>query len=198
MLLAYARVSSDSQDTAAQVADLQSTGWSGSTGKPRPVAVGTAPRCINSSNNSAVDVLVVWKLDSLSRSLRLNLMEKLAEAQTGFRSLTEAIDTTSAAGGMFMQVVGAFAEFERVMLRERTRTGLENARRAGRLGDRRPEIVTAAAIRNYPYGGGRRKDRRRCRPSVPYPPDHCFPSAGALGLSTRPAGKSDRQNHSSE
>ena len=48
-------------------------------------------------------------------------MERLAETEAGFRSLTEAIDTTTAAGRMMMQMVGAFAEFERAMLRERTR-----------------------------------------------------------------------------
>ena len=88
------------------------------------------------------DVLVVWKLDRLSRSLRdvLTIMEKLGEAKAGFRSLTEAIDTTSAAGRMMMQMVGAFAEFERAMLRERTRAGLIAAREEGRIGGRRPKL----------------------------------------------------------
>ena len=68
-------------------------------------------------------MLVVWKLDRLSRSLRdvLTIMEKLAEAKAGFRRLTETIDTTTPAGRMMMQMVGAFAEFERAMLRERTK-----------------------------------------------------------------------------
>ena len=86
------------------------------------------------------DVLVVWKLDRLSRSLRdvLTIMERLGEAQAGFRSLTEAIDTTTPAGRMMMQMVGAFAEFERAMLRERTKSGLDAARQEGRIGGRRP------------------------------------------------------------
>jgi DNA invertase Pin-like site-specific DNA recombinase len=88
------------------------------------------------------DVLVVWKLDRLSRSLRdvLILMERLAEAKADFRSLTEAIDTTTPAGRMMMQMVGAFAEFERAMLRERTKTGLDAAREEGRIGGRRPKL----------------------------------------------------------
>ncbi len=88
------------------------------------------------------DVLVVWKLDRLSRSLRdvLIIMERLGEAKAGFRSLTEAIDTTTPAGRMMMQMVGAFAEFERAMLRERTKAGLEAARRDGRIGGRRPKL----------------------------------------------------------
>jgi DNA invertase Pin-like site-specific DNA recombinase len=62
------------------------------------------------------------------------IMERLAELKAGFRSLTEAIDTTTPAGRMMMQMVGAFAEFERAMLRERTRMGVANARSEGRVG----------------------------------------------------------------
>ena len=87
-------------------------------------------------------MVVVWKLDRLSRSLRdvLILMERLVEAKAGFRSLTEAIDTTTAAGRMMIQMVGAFAGFERVMLGERTMAGLNAARQAGRIGKRRPKL----------------------------------------------------------
>ena len=89
------------------------------------------------------DVLVVWKLDRLSRSLRdvLTIMERLGDSGAGFRSLTEAIDTTTPAGRMMMQMVGAFAEFERAMLRERTKAGLDSARREGRIGGRRPKLT---------------------------------------------------------
>src|SRR5512134_1226954 len=88
------------------------------------------------------DVVVVWKLDRLSRSLKdlLHIMEHIEAAGAGFRSLTEAIDTTSAAGRMMMQMVGAFAEFERAMVRERTRAGLAAARADGRVGGRRPKL----------------------------------------------------------
>src|SRR5258707_983636 len=72
------------------------------------------------------DVVVVWKLDRLSRSLRdLILMDKIAAAGAGFRSLTESVDTTSPADRMVMQILGCFAEFERSMVRERTRAGLD-------------------------------------------------------------------------
>jgi DNA invertase Pin-like site-specific DNA recombinase len=77
------------------------------------------------------DVVVVWKLDRLSRSLKdlLHIMDRIETAGSGFRSLTEAIDTTTAAGRMMMQMVGSFAEFERAMIRERTSAGLAQARR---------------------------------------------------------------------
>ncbi|WP_234890503.1 recombinase family protein [Sinorhizobium meliloti] len=88
------------------------------------------------------DVVVVWKLDRLSRSLKdlLHLMEKIEAAGAGFRSLTEAIDTTTPAGRMMMQMVGSFAEFERAMIRERTSAGLAQARLEGRVGGRRRKL----------------------------------------------------------
>jgi|TARA_R110002095_G_scaffold152002_1_gene131589 DNA invertase Pin-like site-specific DNA recombinase len=88
------------------------------------------------------DVVVVWKLDRLSRSLKdlLVIMEKIDNAGAGFKSLTESIDTTNAAGRMMMQMVGAFAEFEREMIRERTKAGLDAARAEGRVGGRRPKL----------------------------------------------------------
>src|SRR2546422_6665787 len=67
-------------------------------------------------------------------------MERLAQAGAGFRSLTEAIDTTTPAGRMLMQMVGSFAEFERAMIRERTQAGLAVARTEGRVGGRRPKL----------------------------------------------------------
>ena len=89
------------------------------------------------------DVLVVWKLDRLSRSLKdlLTLLEKVQLCGAGFLSLTEAVDTTTAAGRMMMQIVGSFAEFERAMLRERTHNGLLAARADGRIGGRRPKLT---------------------------------------------------------
>ncbi len=88
------------------------------------------------------DVVVVWKLDRLSRSLKdlLVIMERIDQAEAGFKSLTESIDTTTPAGRMMMQMVGAFAEFEREIIRERTKAGLDAARREGRIGGRKPKL----------------------------------------------------------
>ena len=88
------------------------------------------------------DVVVVWKLDRLSRSLKdlLHILEKIDRANAGFRSLTESVDTTTAGGRMLMQMIGSFAEFERSMIRERTQAGLEAARDQGRIGGRRPKL----------------------------------------------------------
>src|SRR3984957_12841322 len=91
------------------------------------------------------DTVVVWKLDRLSRSLKdvLHIMERIAGAGAGFRSITENIDTTTAAGRMMMQMVGSFAEFERAMIRERTSAGIAAARAEGRVGGRRPKLTAA-------------------------------------------------------
>ena len=144
MLFGYARVSTQEQDTVAQVAALKAAQCEqifrerASGGRwDRPELHRLLDRL------RPGDVLVVWKLDRLSRSLRdvLTIMERLREHQAGFRSLTEAIDTTTPAGRMMMQMVGAFAEFERAMLRERTKSGLDIARREGRVGGRRPKLT---------------------------------------------------------
>ena len=143
MLIGYARVSTDDQDTAVQVTALKAAGCErifrekASGGRwDRP----ELHRLLDQLRKG--DVLVVWKLDRLSRSLRdvLTIMERLGEAGAGFRSLTEAIDTTSPGGRMMMQIVGSFAEFERAMLRERTRSGLDTARTQGRVGGRHPKL----------------------------------------------------------
>ena len=88
------------------------------------------------------DVLTVWKLDRLSRSLKdlLLILDKVEKADAGFRSLTENIDSTTASGRMMMQMLGAFAEFERAMVRERTQAGLRSARAQGRCGGRQPKL----------------------------------------------------------
>jgi DNA invertase Pin-like site-specific DNA recombinase len=143
MLIGYARVSTQEQDNAAQIAALKNAGCeiifeekAGGGRWERP----QLHRLLDQLRKG--DIVVVWKLDRLSRSLKdlLLLMEKIEYTGSGFKSLTEAVDTTSAAGRMMMQIVGAFAEFERTMLRERTRNGLDNARQAGRIGGRRPKL----------------------------------------------------------
>src|ERR1700709_204273 len=84
------------------------------------------------------DVLVVWRLDRLGRSLkyRIELITALNERGIGFRSLTEQIDTTTSGGKLIFHVFGALAEFERDIIRERTQAGLQAARARGRHGGR--------------------------------------------------------------
>ena len=146
MLLGYARVSkADDQDTAAQVSALKAAGCTrvyeetASGGRwDRP----ELHRLLDHLRDG--DALVVWKLDRLSRSLKdlLHILEKIDAAGATFRSLTEAVDTTGPAGRMMMQMLGSFAEFERAMVRERTRAGIDAARARGRVGGRRPKFTT--------------------------------------------------------
>ena len=86
----------------------------------------------------AGDVLVVWRLDRLGRSLKylIEVITKLNERGIGFKSLTEQIDTTTSGGKLIFHVFGALAEFERDIIRERTQAGLASARARGRMGGR--------------------------------------------------------------
>ena len=147
LLLGYARVSKgDEQTNTLQARALRAAGCrrifeeAASGGRwDRP----ELHRAIDHLREG--DTLVVWKLNRLSRSLKdvLHLMERIAASGAGFRSLTENIDTTSPAGRMLMQMVGAFAEFERAMIRERTSAGLAAARAEGRIGGRRKKLDAA-------------------------------------------------------
>lgn len=135
--IGYARVSSDEQSTTSQAKELSTAGCrtileehgsGGSRARPllnrliRDIAPG--------------DTLVVVRLDRLARSLShlLEVIEQLDERGAFFRSLRDPVDTSSPQGKFTLQVLGAAAELERSLIRDRTRTGLEAARREGRIG----------------------------------------------------------------
>lgn len=130
MLIGYARVSTQEQETHMQLDALNKAGVtrifeekrSGGDRK-RPVL----ERVIQELKPG--DTLVVYKLDRVARSLShlLETLDRIDSIGAGFRSLTEVIDTKSPAGRMMMQIIGAFAEFERELIRERTRAGMQAA-----------------------------------------------------------------------
>jgi DNA invertase Pin-like site-specific DNA recombinase len=93
------------------------------------------------------DVLVVWKLDRLGRSLShlLAIVNTLKDKQVAFRSLTEGMDTTTASGELLFQVFGALAQYERALIQERVLAGLAAARRRGRIGGR-PQAITGEKL----------------------------------------------------
>jgi DNA invertase Pin-like site-specific DNA recombinase len=140
MLLGYARVSKgDDRTNAMQANALRAAGCKCIFEEEAPDGRWGRPelhRLLDQLHEG--DTVIVWKLDRLSRSLKdvLHIMERVAAARAGFRSLTESIDTTTSAGRMMMQMVGAFAGFERAMVRERTVDSLKSARRQGRVGGR--------------------------------------------------------------
>jgi len=145
MLIGYVRVSKQQeQDTATQVQALKKAGAERIYQEHASGGRWDRPELRKLLEHLRPgDMLVVWKLDRLSRSLKdlLHLLEGLNDRGAGFLSITEHIDTTTPAGRMMLQMVGAFAEFECEMIRERTRAGQETARAQGRIGGRRPKLT---------------------------------------------------------
>ncbi len=86
------------------------------------------------------DILVVWKLDRLGRSVQhlIQTIKTLNERSIGFKSLQESVDTTTSGGKLIFHIFSALAEFERDLIQERTRAGLKAARARGRMGGRPP------------------------------------------------------------
>ena len=162
MKYGYARVSTDDQTPALQLAALKKAGCktifkddglSGATTK-RPALL----RCLKKLEHG--DTLTVWKLDRLGRSLRdlITMLDDLKHRGVKFRSLREAIDTETPTGRAMWQMIGVLAELERSLISERTRAGVKAAQRPGR------EIRTQAET--YPAADHPRPeaDRRRRAP----------------------------------
>ncbi|MBU2733106.1 recombinase family protein [Acidithiobacillus ferridurans] len=148
MLVGYMRVSSD---TNRQTTDLQ---------RDALLAAGVDARHLFEDRASGAkddrpglakvlafvqpgDVLVVWKLDRLGRSLShlLTIVSTLRERHVAFRSLTEGMDTTTPSGELLFHVFGALAQYERALIRERVMAGLAAAKQRGRHGGRPPAIT---------------------------------------------------------
>jgi len=149
MNIGYARVSTEEQNLDLQFQALEAAGCvkvfkdhglSGAA-RERPGLAGALAQVKDG------DVLVVWKLDRLGRSLPhlVEVIDALRQAGIGFRSLQEQIDTTSAGGRFYLHILAALAEFEREMISERTKAGMAAARRNGKhIG--RPRKLTDAQI----------------------------------------------------
>lgn len=144
MLVGYARVSTSEQDTALQVDALRRAGVhrlfveSGSGVGPRP----ELQRAL--STLAPGHVLVVWKLDRVARSLSdlLAIQHRLKSQGAAIRSLTEPLDTSSPFGEFTFQVLGAVAQLERSMIRERVMAGQAAARARGKTWGRARSIPT--------------------------------------------------------
>lgn len=125
MIYGYARVSTSEQETALQIDALNRAG-ADVIFSEKTSSVGKRPQLqILLKTLVRGDVLVVYKLDRLARSLTdlLRIIETLQATEIGLKSLTEPIDTTSPVGRLMLQIVGAFAEFERNLIRERSIAG---------------------------------------------------------------------------
>jgi len=139
MLIGYARVSTEDQTLALQIDALRVAGCERVF---EDISSGSVVERVGL--NQAIDqvregdILVVWRLDRLGRSLTqlIALVTELARRDVGFRSLTEQIDTTTSSGKLVFHIFGALAEFERNLIRDRTRAGLAAARARGKFGGR--------------------------------------------------------------
>ncbi|MBL8658909.1 MAG: recombinase family protein [Rhodospirillales bacterium] len=143
MLVGYARVSTQDQDPALQLDALEAAGCEKVFTEKASGAQRERPQLQAALDYMRDgDTLVIWKLDRLARSLKqlIETVEALAARGIGLRSLTEAIDTTTSGGKLIFHIFGALAEFERGVIRERTRAGLDAARARGRKRGRPPAL----------------------------------------------------------
>ena len=139
MLVKYARISTASQNFHIQVDALEKAGCekifkdTASGAVLERIVLKEALEFLRPE-----DTLVVWRLDRLARSLKqlIDLINDFKCQNIEFKSIVEAIDTTSPVGQFFFHVTGAFAELERNLMRERTEAGLQAARARGRKGGR--------------------------------------------------------------
>jgi Site-specific recombinases, DNA invertase Pin homologs len=149
MLIGYARISTNEQNLNLQTDALTKAGcekiFTDTASGAKSDRTGLT-EAINFMRKG--DTLCVWKLDRLGRSLK-HLIETVLALQAlgkGFCSLQENIDTTTSGGKLFFHIFGALAEFERDIIRERTRAGLASARSRGRLGGR-PSIMNSKKLK---------------------------------------------------
>lgn len=158
MLIGYARVSTADQSLDLQKDALQAAGctqvWEDTASGAKAARPGLAKALERLRDG---DMLVVWKLDRLGRSLQhlIETVHALEGRGVGFQSLQDHIDTTTPGGKLLFHILGSLAEFERDLIRERTNAGLAAARARGRKGGRPPGGYTqkktaAMALRQDP------------------------------------------------
>lgn len=152
MLIGYARVSTQEQNLELQINALQAAGCKKIFTEKASGAQRDRPElkaALEYMRANEDDTLVVWKLDRLARSLRqlIDTIEELEKKGIGFKSLTENIDTTTSGGRLVFHIFGALAEFERILIKERTIAGLKAAKVMGKKGGR-PQALEAEDLRD--------------------------------------------------
>jgi len=142
-IVGYARVSTQEQDVQLQMDALEKAGCSKNDIFSDCISGAKTQRpglekCLEQLQTG--DVLLVWRLDRLGRSMvhLIKLVEDLGKKGIGFRSLCDGvIDTTTASGELIFNIFSSLAQFERRLIQERTRAGLDSARARGRKGGRK-------------------------------------------------------------
>jgi DNA invertase Pin-like site-specific DNA recombinase len=139
MRIGYARVSTHEQNLDLQLDELKRAGCEEVITDKISGAISerTGLECIDNKLRKG-DTLVVWRLDRLGRSLKhlISYVSSLEEKGVAFHSISESINTETPSGKFMFHVFGALSEFERNLIKERTRSGLEAARSRGRQGGR--------------------------------------------------------------
>ena len=144
MLIGYARVSTDEQSLDLQLDALKAAGCKRIFTDKVSTTKADHPGLADAvSHLRQADVLVIWKLDRLGRTVKrlVDFVADLQERKIQFRSLTDGIDTTTPAGRFFFHVMASLAQMERELLVERTCAGLAAARRRGRFGGRKRRMT---------------------------------------------------------
>ena len=175
----YARVSKTSQSVERQISELENVaarnnweivdryidhGISGAKSRDQRPEL---DRMMKDSTKRKFDVVMVWSIDRLGRSLQ-NLMEILNDLKSKNIDLymdQQAIDTTTPTGSLMFAMIGAFAEFERSIIRDRVISGLENARKKGRIGGRPTNLtdeIRSKIIELKAAGASIRKIKEEC------------------------------------
>lgn len=149
--IGYARVSTDTQNLSMQIDELKRAGCSQIFTDKASGVKNERPgldKCLKSLCTG--DVLYVWRLDRLGRSMihLVGIVTQLKERGIGFKSLHDgAIDTSTASGSLVFNIFGALAQFERELIRERTQAGLSAARARGKKGGRRAILSDNPKVR---------------------------------------------------
>ncbi len=144
MKIGYARVSSEDQNLHLQKDALKQAGCERIYEEKESGGKVDRPELLRLLDTVRTgDTLVVWRLDRLGRSLKhlIQTVEDLEARGVGFQSVTESIGTTTSGGKMIFHIFAALAEFERALIRERTKAGLTAARARGRQGGR-PKVLS--------------------------------------------------------
>jgi DNA invertase Pin-like site-specific DNA recombinase len=152
-IFGYARVSTQQQQTQMQLDALNAYGCTKIFEEQESGAKRVRPQLDSMlAKLRKGDQVVVWKMDRLARSLKdlIEIVSKIEDAEAEFVSLTEKLDTSSAGGRLIFNVFASINQFEREFLIERTRSGLESARRHGRVGGR-PKKLTDADVKQMAH-----------------------------------------------
>ena len=160
-LIGYARVSTKEQDLQLQLDAIEKAGCSKSKIFIDKISGVKLERiglnqCLSELKSG--DTLIVWRLDRLGRSIHhlVSLIEDLRQKGIGFKSICDgAIDTTTASGELIFNIFSSLAQFERRLIQERTKAGLDAARSRGKKGGRKkientnPKVLMAKSMHNY-------------------------------------------------